>query len=51
MYPELYIDIGQDECLARHEGIRTNTFTPARGGGVNKLTAYFSLPQKRRRQA
>ena len=39
MYPEIYIDIGHDECLARHEGIRANTFAPAGGGGVNKLTA------------
>ena len=34
---QIYIDIRHDERLAGHEGIRTNTLTPA--GGVNKLTA------------
>ena len=39
--PWIRIDVGHDECLARHEGIRANTSTPSRGS-VNELTGRLS---------
>ena len=39
--PWIRVDVGHDECLVRHKGIRANTSTPTRGS-VNELTCRFA---------